>query len=65
MRSRRYGIACFATVVTPNLYEVAQLTDVKVEDETGMRIRGAGAAGVRLALGIGEGVTYQATRWTC
>ena len=31
---------CFlrATVVTPNLYEVAQLTDVKVEDETGMRI---------------------------
>ena len=27
-----------ATVVTPNLYEVAQLTDVKVEDETGMRI---------------------------
>jgi hydroxymethylpyrimidine/phosphomethylpyrimidine kinase len=27
-----------ATVVTPNLYEVVQLTDVKVEDEEGMRI---------------------------
>jgi hydroxymethylpyrimidine/phosphomethylpyrimidine kinase len=27
-----------ATVVTPNLYEVAQLTDVKVEDAAGMRI---------------------------
>ena len=26
-----------ATVVTPNLYEVAQLTDVKVEDAAGMR----------------------------
>jgi hydroxymethylpyrimidine/phosphomethylpyrimidine kinase len=27
-----------ATVVTPNLYEVAQLSDVKVEDEEGMRV---------------------------
>ncbi|MBB6475901.1 bifunctional hydroxymethylpyrimidine kinase/phosphomethylpyrimidine kinase [Sphaerisporangium rubeum] len=26
-----------ATVVTPNLYEVEQLTSIKVEDETGMR----------------------------
>lgn len=26
-----------ATIVTPNLYEVAQLTDVKVEDAAGMR----------------------------
>jgi hydroxymethylpyrimidine/phosphomethylpyrimidine kinase len=38
-----------ATVVTPNLYEVAQLTDVKVEDERGMRT----AARALLAYGSG------------
>ena len=44
-----------ATVATPNLDEVAQLTGVRVEDEDGMRRAARRDPGVRAALGADQG----------
>ena len=55
-----------ATVATPNLDEVAQLTGVRGRDEAGMRAGRRRRAGVRAALGADQGrASAPATRWTC
>ena len=55
-----------ATVATPNLDEVAQLTGIRVQDEDGQRRGRGGAARAGSALGAGQGRSPgRRRRWTC